>query len=102
MNKFSDFADLSVSPVMDGKKTPLNDILGKEIIVHRYRVKNTKYSDAKNPECLTVQFTFPEAPEELKIFFSGSSVLTRQLEQYKEKIPFSSVIKRVGKYFTFS
>jgi len=28
--------------------------------------------------------------------------LMRQLEQYKEQLPFSSVIKRVGKYFTFS
>ena len=102
MNKFSEFADLSQSPIMDGKKAALDEILGKEIIVLKYRIKNTKYADAKNPECLTVQFAFPGTPEEHRVFFSGSSVLMRQLEQYKDRLPFSSVIKRVGKYFTFS
>jgi len=102
MNKFSEFADLSQTPVMDGKKVPLNEILEKEIIVLKYRIKNTKYADAKNPECLTVQFAFSKSPEEHWVFFSGSNVLMRQLEQYKDKLPFSSVIKREGKYFTFS
>lgn len=102
MKKFSDFADMSVSPIMDGKKVSLDEILGKEINVLKYRIKNTKYADAKNPQCLTVQFTFPETPDEHRVFFSGSNVLMRQLEDYKDKLPFSSVIKRVGKYFTFS
>jgi len=101
MNKFADFADTSQSPIMDGKKVPLTDILDKEIVVLNYRVKNTKYTDAKNPECLTVQFSFNEADNHC-VFFSGSSVLMGQLERYKDKLPFSTVIKRVGKYFTFS
>jgi hypothetical protein len=33
MNKFSDFADTSISPVMDGKKISLDEILDKEILV---------------------------------------------------------------------
>jgi hypothetical protein len=102
MNKFSDFADTSVSPIMDGRKIALDEILGKEINVLKYRIKNTKYADAKNPQCLTVQFVFPETPDEHRVFFSGSSVLMRQLEDYKDKLPFTSIIKRVGKYFTFS
>jgi len=102
MNKFSDFADTTTSPVMDGKKIPLEEILGKEIIVLKYRIKNTKYADAKNPQCLTVQFSFPEAPNDHRVFFSGSSVLMRQLEDYKDKLPFTSTVRRVAKYFTFS
>lgn len=102
MRKFSDFADTSVSPIMDGKKASLEDVLEKEVIVLSYRIKKTKYTDSKNPECLTVQFSFIDTPEEHRVFFSGSSVLMRQLEQYKDKLPFSTVIKRVGKYFTFS
>jgi len=102
MNKFSDFADLTQSPIMDGKKASLDEILGKEIIVLRYRIKNTKYADAKNPECLTVQFSYPETPDDHRVFFSGSRVLMDQLEKYKDRIPYSAVIKRVGKYFTFS
>ena len=102
MNKFAEFADTSVSPVMDGKKISLEEVLKKEIIVIRYRIKNSKYADAKNPQCLTVQFSFPATPEEHRVFFSGSSVLMGQLEQYKDKLPFSAVIERVGKYYTFS
>jgi hypothetical protein len=102
MNKFSDFADTKVSPVLDGRKMPLEDIIGKEINVLNYRIKNTKYTDAKNPQCLTVQFAYMDRPEDHFVFFSGSSVLMGQLEKYKEKIPFSTTIKKVGKYFTFS
>jgi len=101
MNKFADFADTSACPIMDGKKVPLNDVLEKEIVVINYRINKTKYTDAKNPECLTVQFTFAKTDEH-NVFFSGSSVLMGQLERYKDKLPFSTVIKRVGKYFTFS
>jgi hypothetical protein len=46
MNKFSDFADTSISPVMDGKKISLDEILEKEIIIIRYRIKKTNCSEA--------------------------------------------------------
>jgi hypothetical protein len=102
MNKFSEFADTSISPVMDGKKIALDDILDKEIMVLRYRIKKTKFSEAKNPDCLTVQFAYPEDENNRFVFFSGSSVLMQQLEKYKDKLPFTATIKKVGKYFTFS
>jgi len=107
MNKFSDFAE-KANPLMDGRKMSLDDIIdkdgrgGKEIIVLNFRIKNTKYDDAKNPRCLTVQFAFPEKENEHYVFFSGSSVLMEQLENHKDMLPFTTVIKRVGKYYTFS
>jgi hypothetical protein len=102
MNKFSEFADTTVNPVMDGKKLSLDDVLNKEIIVLRYRIKKSKYTDAKNPECLTVQFYYPDNENERFVFFSGSSVLMQQLEQYKDKLPFSTTIVKPGKYYSFS
>ena len=102
MNKFSDFADTQAAPIMDGKKIALDDILNKEVVVLRYKIKKSKFTDAKNPECLTVQFAYPEKEDEHFVFFSGSSVLMQQLEQYKEMLPFTATIKKVGKYFTFS
>ncbi|MDR0557438.1 MAG: hypothetical protein LBG43_06180 [Treponema sp.] len=48
-NKFSDFADTTVSPIMDGKKLAFDDVLDKEIIVLRCRLKPSKFKDAKNP-----------------------------------------------------
>lgn len=110
MKKFSDFADTQTSPIMDGRKVPLDDILNKEIIVLRYKIKKSKFADAKNPECLTVQFAYPQSGLDSEtvpgaehfVFFSGSSVLMQQLEQYKDNLPFQAVIKKIGKYFTFS
>jgi hypothetical protein len=102
MNKFSEFADTSISPVMDGKKISLDEILDKEILVLRHRIKKTKFSEAKNPDCLTVQFAYPDNENTHYVFFSGSSVLMQQLEKYQDKLPFSTTIKKVGKYFTFS
>jgi len=102
MQKFSDFADTSVTPIIDGKKVPLDEILDKEIIVLKYRIKKSKFSEAKNPDCLTVQFAYPDNEAVHFVFFSGSSVLMQQLTKYEDKIPFSAVIKKVGKYFTFS
>jgi len=99
MNRFSEFVDVFV---MDGKKITIEEILGREIIVLRYRISDTKYVDAKNPKCLTVQFVFSELPNEHRVFFTGASVLMSQLENNKDKLPFISVIRRVGRYFTFS
>jgi len=107
MNKFSDFAE-KANPLLDGRKMSLDDIIdkdgkgGKEIVILNFRIRNSKYDDAKNPRCLTVQFAFPEKENEHYIFFSGSSVLMEQLETHKEKLPFITVVKRVGKYYTFS
>jgi hypothetical protein len=107
MIRFSDFAE-KTTPIMDGRKVSLDDIIekegkgGKEIIVLNYRIKNTKYDDAKNPKCVTVQFAYPEKDTEHFVFFSGSTVLMEQLEKYKEKLPFATIVKRIGKYYTFS
>jgi hypothetical protein len=102
MNKFSDFADTTTSPVLDGRKMALDDVLNKELIILRYRIKKSKFSEAKNPDCLTIQFAFPEKEDEHYVLFSGSSVLMDQLEKYKDKLPFSATIKKIGKYFTLT
>jgi hypothetical protein len=100
MNTFSDFAD--GASVMDGRKLSLDSVLGRLIIIHRYRIADSKFEDASNPRCLMVQFEFAGENGERFVFFSGSSVLMNQLETYKDKIPFSTIIKKMGRYFTFS
>jgi hypothetical protein len=101
VNRFSEFADASGSDIMDGKKVQMEDIIGKEIVVIGYRIRDTKFADAKTPRCVTIQFTYPNETEH-HIVFSGSNVLMRQLDKYRDKIPFLTTIKKVGKYFTFS
>jgi hypothetical protein len=77
MNKFSEFADTTISPIMDGKKVSLDDILDKEISVLRYRIKKTKFSEAKNPDCLTVQFAYPENENTHFVFFSFNATVRK-------------------------
>jgi hypothetical protein len=48
---------------------------------------------------LTLQF---EINNERQIIFTGSEVLIKQLERYKNKVPFYTKIIKVDKYFTFS
>lgn len=86
---------------MDGKKTSLDDLIGKEIYVTNFRVTQTKYAESKSPHCLTVQFSFEEGGEH-HVFFTGSKVIKEQLEKYKDKLPFSAKLQKVGRYYTFS
>lgn len=86
---------------MDGRKINLDDATEKEIIVTGFRVSSTKYAESKSPHCLTVQFTFANSDEK-RVFFTGSKVLREQLELHKDKLPFQAVIKKVGRYYTFS
>ena len=99
MRKFSDFAEQG--GVMDGRKANLDDLVGKEIIVTGYRVSKTKYAESKSPHCLTVQFSHEEGGEK-RVFFTGSKVLREQLDLHKDELPFQAVIKKIGRYYTFS
>jgi len=81
--------------------------LGKPIIVLKYRIRESKFDDARHPHCLTVQFehateTGDSAGGDRFVFFTGSTILKDQLEKYADKLPFSTTVRKVGKYYTFS
>jgi hypothetical protein len=99
MERFGDFVDNDERP-FSGDKVRLNDLINKEIILLRYKIRPSKYKD-KGDRCATVQFKYDESGEE-KIFFTGSSVIIDQLEKYGEKLPFMTVIKHIDKYYTLS
>lgn len=50
---------------------------------------------------MTVQFCHEEGGEKF-VFFTGSKVLREQLDLHKDELPFQAVIKKVGRYYTFS
>lgn len=100
IKRFADFADTKSHPIMDGEKVALQKILNKEIKVTAYKIKDTKFDDAKNNKCLMVQFE--DSTNERKVFFTGSAVLIDQIERYKDHIPFLATIVKTGKFFSFS
>ena len=94
MKKFSDFA--TGNTAIMGDKIKLENILGKEIVIKGYKVGDSKYNDGK---LLTLQFNLEEKEY---IIFTGSSVLIKQIEKYKDEIPFITKIEKVNKFYSFT
>lgn len=49
--------------------------------------------------CMTLQFI---VDEEKHILFTGSTVLTEQIREYKDELPFHATIKKIDKFYTFT
>lgn len=94
---FSDFAE-EESEIIEGDKIKIAEVLNQDIIVTNYRILDSKFSNA-NSECLQLQF---QLNEEKRVIFTGSKVLIRQIKKYQEHIPFSTTIKKINKYYSFT
>jgi hypothetical protein len=94
------FADFSNEPEpLQGEKCKIDDILNSEIEILNFRLSSSKFPKGESKRCLTLQF---RQNEKLRIVFTGSNVLAKQIEQYQEEIPFFAKIKSIGRYFTLS
>ena len=94
MRKFSDFATNDAR--LDGEKMNIADILDRPIIVKAFKIIS---SCVPGKKCLDLQF---EYNDKLHVLFTNSEVLMRQLTEYKEHLPFETVIKRIHRYYTFT
>lgn len=94
MKSFSDFA--IDDSVMTGDKIKLDNILSKEIIVEGFKVADSKFNDR---ELLTLQFKLENKEY---IVFTGSSVLIKQVEKYKDEIPFITKIEKINRFYSFT
>jgi len=99
MQKFSDFAEEDHK--LEGAKEKLDNILNKEIVITGCRITKSKYSKNESGNYLTIQYKMSE-DDEPKIIFTGSEVLIKQCEKYQNEIPFISVIKKIGNYYTLT
>jgi len=94
--RFSDFAKDEAEGPLSGEKIKMEKILGKEIVVLDFRVRKSKIKDG---EYTIIQFI---KEDKKYVVFTGSSVLRRQLETYKNKLPFIAVINKINNYLTFT
>ena len=92
---FADFADNRDFP-LEGCKRKLAEILNTEILVTAFKISPSKVNKG---DYLIIQF---EVDGKKQVAFTGSEVLSHQLERYKDKIPFLTRIIKQDKYFTFS
>lgn len=98
MKKFSDFAEINA---LEGNKKRLDDVLNQPIIVTGQRITASKYSKNESGKYLTLQFKYLNQ-DTVNILFTGSDVLISQVEEYKENIPFETIIKKINRYYTFT
>lgn len=90
-HKFSEFA--TEKGKLDGEKVKLKDIFGKEILVTGHSVHKSKFKDETY---LTLQF---KLDEKVCVLFTGSGVLTDQVERYVDQIPFLATIRDFGNIY---
>lgn len=93
------FKDFAERKVMSGSRVSLNSILNKELIILDFEKGASKFESKGTKICTKVQF---KCDGEEHIFFTGSVVLTNQLETYKDKLPFRATVQKITNYYTFS
>lgn len=92
MHRFSDFAE---KHRLEGSKMPIREVEGREITVTGYRVFKSKMEG----DCMMLQFIMDD---ETHVLFTGSTVLAEQTEKYRDKIPFITTIRKIGRYYSFT
>ena len=94
MKKYSDFA--KDHNILDGEKLSISNVINIEILVIGYRLSDSKHGKNK---CLTLHIVLDGVRY---IVFTGSAILTEQVECYKDEIPYLTTIKKIDKYYTFT
>ena len=93
---FSDFAEEPEH--LEGNKIRIDEILNKQLTVINFRVSESKFSKNNNGKYITIQV---EIENQNKVIFTGSAILTKQCEKYKNHMPFNAQIIRQNNYYTF-
>lgn len=83
MNSFKDFNIAPPAPSFSGDKIKMNKILNREIIVHKYRIEESKFKDKGNGKRLDMQI---EINGHMHLVWCSSVVLQDMIG----KIPASS------------
>jgi len=95
--RFSDFAEEEMP--LDGEKIPIIQLLNRELEIIGYKIRPSKYEKNNSGKCLTLQVMVDGVK---RVLFTGSDVLIDQMSKYGDQIPFSTIIKKIDRYYTFS
>lgn len=78
MRKFSDFKIKPKSNRFVGDKIRMWDVLNRPIIVHEFKIDESKFKDSNSRQCLSLQI---ELNGQKRLLFTGSKVLTSMIEE---------------------
>ena len=101
MNEFKEFTITKTSKVFEGSKINMSKYLDKKIIVHAYKIEDSKcFKDRGTGKCLHLQISLND---EKHIIFTSSRYLIDDIKQIPEdKFPFSTTIVMENKMFKFT
>lgn len=100
MNSFKDFGIKAPMPAYAGDQIKINKILNKQIIIHRYRIEESKFKDKGNGKRLDMQI---EMNDILYIVWTSSVVLQETIKQIPAaNFPFTTTIVLENERFEFT
>lgn len=103
MNDFSQFAIKVKSKGFDGDKIKMSKILNREIIVHAFKIEDSKvkaFQEKGSGKCLHLQISFNG---EKYIVFTSSSGLLEVIQQIpSDGFPFKTTIIKDNERFLFT
>lgn len=99
MNKFKDFDIKPLAPGFTGDKIKIERILNREIVIHDYRITDSKYNDGKG-KCLHLQIEIGGIKH---VVFTGSAALLEIVQQIPQSgFPFITTIIKDNDRFEFT
>lgn len=94
------FSDFAVEPrPLAGEKIKIDAILNQEVEILACNFGTTRYSKNKTGKYLTLQIRIND---DVRVLFTGSDVLIKQMTKYEPELPFLAVIVQINRYYTFS
>lgn len=100
MKQFKDFDITMESKHFIGDRIDTDRILNQEIIVHDFKIEESKYKDKGNGKCLYLQITFEGNK---RVVFNGSGYLMEMIKKIpKDGFPFKTTIIKESKRLIFS
>lgn len=97
MNTFKEFGIKIENNSFIGDKIKVSKILNREIIVHNFKIDNSKFNAGK---CLCIQI---ELNKQKHIVFTGSTMLTDAIKQVPDSgFPFKTTIVSENDMYVFT
>ncbi|MCQ2608559.1 MAG: hypothetical protein MJ197_07735 [Bacteroidales bacterium] len=95
-NTIKRFSDIAKDDIMlVGEKMKMENVIDKEIEIIAFAVINSKYTKL----CTKIQFVYEN---KTYFVFTGSSIITGQLEKHKDDLPFLATIAKMDRCLTLT
>lgn len=99
MKTFSEFNIMPSEGNLRGPKIKVKEVLGKEIIVHGFKVTPSKFNTEK--KCLHIQI---EHQDQKRVIFTSAHALVEVIQQIPKPagFPFKTIIRKQNDRYEFT